>query len=137
MSILSTGLSNDERLVVSPKRARQMLDCGNTRLYELLKNQELDSYLDGRSRKIIVASIHRHIARRLAAEKTATAERVSGRRSRRRTANKRMQRLLQELSAAHDQTEFERVLAAYRDMLESLSPHEHELFVETVADIRF
>jgi hypothetical protein len=50
-----------------------MLDCGNTRLYELLKNNELESYLDGRSRKIIVASIHRYIARRLEAEKTAVA----------------------------------------------------------------
>jgi hypothetical protein len=88
MSIPSTGLSNDERLVVSPRRARYMLDCGHTRLYELLKNNELESYLDGRSRKIIVASIHRHIARRLEAEIAATAERASGRRNRRRTAGK-------------------------------------------------
>jgi hypothetical protein len=64
--------SNDERLVVSPRRARRMLDCGNTRLYELLKNKELESYVDGRSRKIIVASIHRYIAQRLKeAESTA------------------------------------------------------------------
>ena len=73
MSISSTGLSDDERLVVCPRRARYMLDCGNTRLYELLKNNELESYLDGRSRKIIVASIHRFIARRLAAEKAPRA----------------------------------------------------------------
>jgi hypothetical protein len=73
MSIPSTGLSDDERLVVCPRRARYMLDCGNTRLYELLKNNDLESFLDGRSRKIIVASIHRYIARRLAAEKAATA----------------------------------------------------------------
>jgi hypothetical protein len=69
----STGLGDDGRLVVSPRRARYLLDCGNTRLYELLKNKELDSYLDGRSRKITVASIHRHVARRLEAEKTAIA----------------------------------------------------------------
>ncbi len=62
---LSTGLGDDERLVVSPRRARHMLDCGNTRLYELLKHKELESYVDGRSRKIIVASIHRYIAQRL------------------------------------------------------------------------
>jgi hypothetical protein len=72
MSILSTALSDDERLVVSPRRARYMLDCGNTRLYELLKNNELESYLDGRSRRITVASIHRHIARRLAAKRAGT-----------------------------------------------------------------
>jgi hypothetical protein len=65
MSIPATGLGDDERLVVSPRRARHMLDCGNTRLYELLKNKELESYVDGRSRKIITASIHRYIAQRL------------------------------------------------------------------------
>jgi excisionase family DNA binding protein len=65
MSIPSTGLGDDERLVVSPRRARHLLDCGNTRLYELLKNKELESYVDGRSRKIVTASIHRYIAQRL------------------------------------------------------------------------
>jgi len=66
MSIHSTGLGEDERLVVSPRRAKHMLDIGNTRLYELLSRKELDSYLDGRSRKITVESIHRLIQRRLA-----------------------------------------------------------------------
>ena len=66
MHILSTGLDGDERLVVSPRRARHMLDCGNTRLYELINGGELDSFLDGRSRKITVESIHRYIARHLA-----------------------------------------------------------------------
>ena len=73
MATPTTALRDDERLVVCPRRARYMLDCGNTRLYELLKNQELDSYLDGRSRKIMVDSINRYIARRLEAEKTAVA----------------------------------------------------------------
>ena len=54
MSFPSTGLGDAERLVVSPRRARHMLDCGNTRLYELLAAGELDSFLDGRSRKITV-----------------------------------------------------------------------------------
>jgi hypothetical protein len=39
---------------------------GNTRLYELLAAGELESFLDGRSRKIIVESIHQYISRRLA-----------------------------------------------------------------------
>jgi hypothetical protein len=43
MGILSAGLSEDERLVVSPRRARHMLDIGNTRLYELLQANELTS----------------------------------------------------------------------------------------------
>src|SRR5262249_24603154 len=72
MSIPGTALGDDERLVVSPRRARYMLDCGNTRLYELLNSNELESYLDGRSRKIIVASIYQLIARRLGAEKAPT-----------------------------------------------------------------
>jgi hypothetical protein len=42
-----------------------MLACGNTRLYELLAAKELDSFLDGRSRKITVESIRRYIARLL------------------------------------------------------------------------
>jgi hypothetical protein len=71
MSIHRTGLGEDERLVVSPRRARHMLDCGNTRLYELLKNNELESFLDGRSRKILVASIRRYIARRLERQRQA------------------------------------------------------------------
>jgi hypothetical protein len=62
----TTGLDDDqERLVVSPRRAMFMLDCGRTRLYEVIGQGELDSYLDGRSRKITVESIHRYIERRL------------------------------------------------------------------------
>jgi hypothetical protein len=60
------SITDHFRLVVSPRRARHMLDIGNTRLYELLNNKELDSFLDGRNRKITVESIHRLIARRLA-----------------------------------------------------------------------
>jgi hypothetical protein len=65
MTIRSNGPNDYERLVVSPRRARHMLDIGNTRLYELLNNQELESYLDGRARKITVASIRQYITRRL------------------------------------------------------------------------
>ena len=82
MSIHSTGLSDFERLVVSPRRARHMLDCGNTRLYELLKNQELESYLDGRSRKITVESIHRYIEQRLAARDSTDKDQQCRRRGR-------------------------------------------------------
>jgi hypothetical protein len=63
----SAALNDTERLVVSPHRACIMLGVGITRLYELIAARELDSYLDGRARRITVASIHRRIARRLAA----------------------------------------------------------------------
>lgn len=56
-----------EPLVVNPKTAWRMLACGNTRGYELIAAGELESYKDGRSRKITVASIKRYIERQLAA----------------------------------------------------------------------
>ena len=73
MSIYSTGIGELGPLVVKPKVAWKLLACSNTRGYELIAAGELESFLDGRSRKIIVASIHRHIAQRLEAEKTAVA----------------------------------------------------------------
>ncbi len=69
MSIHSTGIGKDEPLVVSPRRARLMLDCGNTRLYELISARELESFKDGKSRKITIASIKSYIARRIEASR--------------------------------------------------------------------
>jgi hypothetical protein len=74
MSIHSTGLSKDvEPLVVSPRRARLMLDCGNTRLYELIATQELESFKAGKSRKIVVTSIKAYIARQIEASRSRAA----------------------------------------------------------------
>jgi hypothetical protein len=56
-------------LAVKPRKACQLLDCGNTRLYELLAQDELVSFKDGNSRKILVSSILDYIDRRLAAAK--------------------------------------------------------------------
>jgi hypothetical protein len=67
MSISSTAPSDVGPLVVKPKDARRMLNCGHTRLYELLGAGQLESFLDGRSRKITVESIRRYISRRLEA----------------------------------------------------------------------
>jgi hypothetical protein len=72
MSSCSGGPNDPAPLVVKPKAAWKMLACSNTRGYELLAAGELDSFLDGRSRKITVDSIHRLIARRLAAAKNGT-----------------------------------------------------------------
>jgi hypothetical protein len=74
VSIYSTGPGEAEPLVVKPKLAWKLLACSNTRGYELLSAGELESFLDGRSRKIIVASIHRFIAGRLAAEREVTTQ---------------------------------------------------------------
>ena len=59
--------SDNERLLVRPRRACHLLDCGTTHLYELIDDGELESFLDGRSRKITVELIQRYIAKRLAA----------------------------------------------------------------------
>jgi len=73
MSIHRTDLSDWEgALVVKPRVAWKMLACSNTRGYELLNAGELDSFLDGRSRKITVESIRRYIARHLSPNAAST-----------------------------------------------------------------
>jgi hypothetical protein len=75
MSIHSTGLSDWEGpLVVKPRTAWKMLSCSNTRGYELLAAGDLDSFRDGRSRKVTVESIRRYIAQRLASSQGTTAQ---------------------------------------------------------------
>ena len=45
MQFPSTGVGDEDgRLVVGPKRACVMLDCGITRLYEMIAAGELASY---------------------------------------------------------------------------------------------
>lgn len=69
MNIHSIGLVDDEALVVSPKRAEILLNVGHTTLYEMLNNGELESYREGKSRKITMASIKARIARKLAEDR--------------------------------------------------------------------
>jgi hypothetical protein len=63
---MSPSSTNTEplALAVKPKQAWAMLGCGATRGYELLAAGELDSFRDGRSRKITVKSIRLYISRR-------------------------------------------------------------------------
>jgi excisionase family DNA binding protein len=69
MSIPNPDRESGLPLAVKPKKACQLLDCGNTRLYELLAQGELVSFKDGNSRKILVTSIRDYIDRRVAAAK--------------------------------------------------------------------
>ena len=89
MSIYNHRPGEAVPLVVKPKVAWQMLACSNTHGYELLAAGELESFRDGRSRKITVESIHRLIARRLAAERAATVQPRPPRRGRERGAESR------------------------------------------------
>jgi hypothetical protein len=62
-----------EPLAVRPNRAMVMLDCGRTYLYELINAGALESYTDGKARKITVKSIKRYIARKLNNSKQVAA----------------------------------------------------------------
>ena len=55
-----------EPIVVRPKQACALLGCGLTYLFDLLNKGELESYRDGRSRLITLASIKARVARKLA-----------------------------------------------------------------------
>jgi len=77
MSSMSTGLSHHEKraarpslsmppLAVPPREAGRLLSVGMSRLYQLMRTGELESYRDGRSRRITMASIQKRIARQLA-----------------------------------------------------------------------
>jgi len=52
-----------EPLVVRPRVAQRLLNCSNTRFYEILP--ELESFRDGRSRMITMRSIKARIERKL------------------------------------------------------------------------
>jgi hypothetical protein len=80
MSTHSNGLFDWEgALVVKPRAAWKMLSCSNTRGYELLAAGKLVSFLDGRSRKITVASIKDYIARHTTATPVEPPRRRRGR----------------------------------------------------------
>jgi excisionase family DNA binding protein len=56
-----------EPLAVSPRKACLLLGVGNTRLYQLIGNGELDAYREGRARRITLESIRRRVAGLVAA----------------------------------------------------------------------
>jgi hypothetical protein len=67
-----------------------MLGCSITRLYELLNAREILSYRDGKSRKILVASIRSYIDRQIAAEETKVRKGWTDRATSARQARKRV-----------------------------------------------
>ena len=67
VSQLSTDPGHPEMqavLAVPPREAARLLSLSTTKIYQLLRNGELDSFSDGKARRIIVASIYGYIARR-------------------------------------------------------------------------
>ena len=63
-----TGRAMGQPLVASANQAMIALGIGRAKLYEKINSGELESYVDGGSRKILWDSIHAFIQRRLAAE---------------------------------------------------------------------
>jgi hypothetical protein len=55
-------------IVASVNETMAALNVGRAKLYELVNAGELESYLEGVSRKILWRSIHSYIDRRLATE---------------------------------------------------------------------
>ena len=55
-----------EPLAVSPRPACRLLNIGNTYLYGLINNDELETYLEGGARKITMRSIRARQERQLA-----------------------------------------------------------------------
>jgi hypothetical protein len=76
-------LQEVEPFAVRPSIAWRLLDCGNTHGYELLAAGKLDSYLDGRSRRITMLSIKEYIASRLASNRATTGSPIEPPRRRR------------------------------------------------------
>jgi hypothetical protein len=64
---------NVRPLVVGTTEARRLGGWGKTKIFELIAAGELDSYLDGRVRRITLASIEARIQRKLREAQEQTA----------------------------------------------------------------
>jgi hypothetical protein len=51
----------------------RVIDVGPTKFYQLIEDGELETYLEGRSRKVVVASIDAYIERKLKAARECAA----------------------------------------------------------------
>jgi excisionase family DNA binding protein len=71
-----------EPLVVKPREAWRLLGCSNTYGYELLAAGELESFKDGKNRKITMSSIKARIARLLDARLQAAPPELRRRQNR-------------------------------------------------------
>ena len=54
-------------IAVTPAEAARLLSLGVWRVYALMRTGALQSYLDGRARRILLTSLHAYVARQLAA----------------------------------------------------------------------
>jgi len=71
MHTSSQGLEEIEPLLVTRKQAQRLLSYGETKIDELVKQGTLESFVDGRSRRITMRSIRRLIENGLAQRRAA------------------------------------------------------------------
>ncbi|WP_316196853.1 DNA-binding protein [Bradyrhizobium sp. SZCCHNS3053] len=64
----SGQLGPNGSLVASPNETMIYIGVGRAKLYELLNSNEIESYVEGSSRKILWPSIHAYVHRRLQQE---------------------------------------------------------------------
>jgi hypothetical protein len=67
------SIASEAPLVASPNQAMRAIQVLRKKLYELINTGELESYTEGKSRRITVKSINEYIERRLAAEAASRA----------------------------------------------------------------
>ena len=79
----TTSIST-EAICVRPSVAFAMLGVRKTRGYQLINSGELQSFLDGNSRRILVQSIKDYVSRRLADPTTAVMKPTPDGRKRRK-----------------------------------------------------
>ncbi len=53
------------KLVCSPQEAMRAVNCRNTKFYELLNDGEIESYMDGSRRQVVVASLVGYVQKRI------------------------------------------------------------------------
>jgi hypothetical protein len=67
-------ISKVQALVVGTREAQIMGGWGKTKLFELIRTGELESFMDGSVRRITTASIHARIQRKLQESGVKTAQ---------------------------------------------------------------
>ena len=67
-------------IAIPPKEVCRLLRYGPTRIYKMIRDGELESFIDGGSRRVLTSSVDAYVERRLAASKGPPRENPSRRR---------------------------------------------------------
>jgi hypothetical protein len=67
-----------EPIAIAPKEVERLLDYGTTKVAKLIRLGELQSFVDGGSRRVLTSSIAAYVARRLAAAPSKKSTRRGG-----------------------------------------------------------